>query len=110
MTQLAMRPVTATFGAEITGIDLADGVDDELLAALSSAVHEHQVVFLPGQTRLDDDGQFALMMRLGTASIPPRAARIAGLTATAMADHFPARREMARVAVGRSGHRLSRQP
>ena len=94
MTQLAIHPVTATFGAEITGVDLAEGVDDDVLGALRSAVYEHQVVFLPGQAGLGDDGQFDLMMRLGTPYIHPLG-RAAGLTEAKVehivddADHPP---------------------
>ena len=94
MTQLALRPVTATFGVEITGVELADGVDDDLLAALRTAVHEHQVVFLPDQGRLGDEGQLDLMLRLGTPYIHP-IGRAAGLTEATVehivddADHPP---------------------
>ena len=79
MTQLDVRPVNATFGAEIRGLRLADGVDDSVLAALRDAVHE-------GQEDLDDAAHLALMLRLGSPYIHPIGAA-AGIT-EARAEHI----------------------
>jgi taurine dioxygenase len=71
-TALAVRRLGPSFGAGITGIDLAD-VSDEQVAAVRAALVEHKVLFFPRQ-HLTADGQVALGNRLGevTASHPVR--------------------------------------
>ena len=39
----------ASFGAEAVGIDIAQGLDDEMLKALADAVHEHRLLVIRGQ-------------------------------------------------------------
>jgi taurine dioxygenase len=48
-TSIAVRPITGSLGAEITGIDCTRPLDDEQTAALRAAIVEHKVVFLRDQ-------------------------------------------------------------
>lgn len=61
---LQIRPLTAAFGAEVTGFRIADGVDPETFAAIEAAFNEHSVLVLPGQP-LDDLTQIAFSERFG---------------------------------------------
>ncbi|MDG2308237.1 MAG: TauD/TfdA family dioxygenase [Candidatus Binatia bacterium] len=49
MTQLDIRPIAGSLGAEIHGIDLKSGIDRETIGAIEQALLEHLVVFLPEQ-------------------------------------------------------------
>lgn len=72
-TGFDVRPLGASLGARIEGVDLRT-IDDAGLGALRAAVHEHLVVFLPGQ-QLDDAQHLAFAARLGTrVSVHPIAA------------------------------------
>jgi taurine dioxygenase len=45
-----VRPLTATIGAEVTGVDLAGAPDDPaLMARLEQALYDHLVLFVPDQ-------------------------------------------------------------
>lgn len=68
--QLTATRVTASFGAVLDGIDLADGVDDATARALHDAVVHHGVVFLRGQ-RLSDEQQLDLARRWGPLAVYP---------------------------------------
>jgi taurine dioxygenase len=68
-----VSPLGATLGARIDGADVRT-LDDDGVAALRSAIHDHLVVFLPGQ-ELRDDEQLAFAARLGDRlSVHPVAA------------------------------------
>jgi taurine dioxygenase len=61
--QIAVEPVTTTIGAEIKGVDLGKGIDDELFRVLHEALMTHQVIFLRDQNltteqHLDLAGRF----------------------------------------------------
>jgi alpha-ketoglutarate-dependent taurine dioxygenase len=47
--RLAVRPLTASIGAELRGVDLRRPLDAATVAALRAAWLRHKVVFLPGQ-------------------------------------------------------------
>lgn len=49
-----IRPMSATLGAEISGVDLSTDLDAETIAAIRAAWLEHLVVVFPGQ-RMDED-------------------------------------------------------
>jgi len=53
---LAVRPLSPALGAEITGVDLRNPIDDALRRAILDAWHQHLVVLLRNQT-LDEDAQ-----------------------------------------------------
>lgn len=63
-TQLDVRPLSPTLGAEIRGIDCSADLDDEAIAAVRRIWLERLVVFFPNQD-LDDDRQIAFARRFG---------------------------------------------
>lgn len=64
-TDIDVRPVAGTLGAEITGVRLAPDLDDAVLAGIRQALLEHRVVFLRGQEHLDDATHAGFVRRLG---------------------------------------------
>ncbi len=52
----AVRPLSPALGAEISGIDLRDPIDDALKQKFLDAWHQHLVILLRNQT-LDEDAQ-----------------------------------------------------
>ena len=63
---LSIEPLEgASFGGEASGIDLAEGADDETLRALVDAVHEHRILVVRGQ-RLTEDQYLAFGRSWGT--------------------------------------------
>jgi alpha-ketoglutarate-dependent sulfate ester dioxygenase len=62
---LHVRKITARTGAEILGLDLASGLDDDQVHAVREALLRHRVVFFRGQ-HLSSDEQIALASRFGT--------------------------------------------
>jgi len=63
-TQLDVRPLSPTIGAEIHGIDCATDLDDGTVAAIRHVWLERLVVFFPDQ-HLDDETQIAFAERFG---------------------------------------------
>ncbi|GHD87636.1 taurine dioxygenase [Streptomyces naganishii JCM 4654] len=61
---IGVHPVAGHIGAEITGVDLADGPDEAQVAAIRAAVLRWKVVFFRGQ-RLDHAGHVAFARRFG---------------------------------------------
>ncbi|OBB15370.1 taurine catabolism dioxygenase [Mycobacteriaceae bacterium 1482268.1] len=56
----------ANIGARIDGVRLADGVDSATAAHVNAALLEHKVIFFREQQDLDDEGQLAFALALGT--------------------------------------------
>jgi len=71
-----VQPLNTAIGARVTDVDLRD-LDDVGFAALTDALTEHLVVFVPGQAISDDD-QLALIRRFGGDYVHPLA-RAAGI-------------------------------
>ncbi|MCT9007153.1 TauD/TfdA dioxygenase family protein [Streptomyces rhizosphaerihabitans] len=65
VTRLEVRPAAGHIGAEITGVDLAEPLTDETVAAIRAAVLRWKVVFFRGQ-RLDHASHVAFARRFGT--------------------------------------------
>jgi taurine dioxygenase len=61
--QLDVRPLSATIGAEIRGVDLRD-LDDATVAAIRRVWLERKVVFFPGQ-HIEADEHLAFARRFG---------------------------------------------
>jgi alpha-ketoglutarate-dependent taurine dioxygenase len=61
---LDVRPLSATIGAEIRGVDCSADLPDDVIAAIRSVWLERLVVFFPDQG-LDDDTQIAFAGRFG---------------------------------------------
>ena len=62
--ELDIRPKTGSIGAEVLGIDLANGIDDGELDAILDAFHAHHVLVFPGQS-LTPEQQIAFSHRFG---------------------------------------------
>ncbi len=65
-------------GARITGVDVAAGVDDDVLGAVKAAFLEHSVVYLPGQAAMTPEDQLAFAARWGEIVIHPYVPSIDG--------------------------------
>jgi len=70
MSDLKIRKVAGALGAELSGVDLAQPHSDETIAAIRSALVEHQVIFFRDQT-LDAEQQLAFGRRFGPLNIHP---------------------------------------
>ncbi|MCX5001536.1 TauD/TfdA family dioxygenase [Streptomyces sp. NBC_00638] len=64
VTRLEVKPAAGHIGAEITGVDLAEELTDEAVAAIRAAVLRWKVVFFRGQ-RLDHTSHVAFARRFG---------------------------------------------
>jgi taurine dioxygenase len=63
--RIEVHPLTGRIGAEITGIDLAGALDDEIVGRIRGAILEWKVLFFREQHALDPDAQLALARRFG---------------------------------------------
>lgn len=77
-SDLQVRRIAGALGAEISGVDLAADLADEVVAQIRQALVEHQVIFFRGQN-LSPAGQVAFGRRFGPLNVHPY---VAG-----MADH-----------------------
>jgi taurine dioxygenase len=68
---LTVAPLTATIGAEIGGVDLADDLDDAVIEEIREALLEWKVVFFRDQHRLDRASHVAFGRRFGDLEIHP---------------------------------------
>ncbi|HZP28527.1 MAG TPA: TauD/TfdA family dioxygenase [Acidimicrobiia bacterium] len=73
-TGLSVRPLTAAIGAEVSGIDLRDPLDDVTVAAIRGLLLEHLVLFFRDQ-HIDDEQHLAFAQAFGPLSISPVATR-----------------------------------
>src|SRR5205823_10868579 len=64
-----ITPVTAAIGAEISGVELRDDLDDTTVARIRQALLDHLVLFFRDQ-ELDDDAHLRFALRFGPLSIP----------------------------------------
>lgn len=71
--QLEITPMSPVFGAEVSGVDLADGVDDATFSVLYEAWLTYGVLAFQGQSRLSADSQVAFARRLGPLHAHPAA-------------------------------------
>lgn len=63
-TELKLRPLSTTIGAEVYGVDCSADLDDTVVAAIREAWLERLVLFFPDQ-HLDDESQIAFANRFG---------------------------------------------
>jgi taurine dioxygenase len=68
---LTIEPLTATIGAEIAGVDLADALSDETIAAIRQALLDWKVIFFRDQHRLGRDEHVAFGRRFGELEVHP---------------------------------------
>ncbi len=69
---MRVQPLTGVFGAEITGVDLGEGLDDATFEAGRDAIVGHGVVTVPDQ-RLTPATQLAFVQRFGGIHYHPHA-------------------------------------
>ncbi len=72
-----IRRVAGALGAEISGVDLAQPLDDQTILRIRRALVEHQVVFFRDQI-LTPEAQVRLGARFGSLNIHPYVAGMAG--------------------------------
>jgi taurine dioxygenase len=68
---LTVEPLTAGIGAEISGVDLADGLTDEVVEEIREVLLEWKVVFFRDQHRLDRAAHVAFGRRFGELEVHP---------------------------------------
>ncbi len=61
---ITIKPLAKAFAAEVTGVDLAHDVDDDVFAEIAAAWATHPVMVFPGQD-IDIDAQQAFSARFG---------------------------------------------
>ena len=76
--ELRVRQLGTALGAELLGLDLAAGVDDETVAAIRAVFLEHQVICIRDQQAMTPDDQLAFAARWGEVAIHPYVPSIDG--------------------------------
>src|SRR5437868_11103397 len=71
---IEVHPLTAAIGAEISGVDLREPLDDNTVAAIRGALLDHLVVFFRDQD-LTDEQHLAFALRFGPLSVSPLSTR-----------------------------------
>ncbi len=74
MNAIEIVPLTAAIGAEIRGVDLREGLPDDVVATIRQALLEHLVLFFRDQP-VSDDEHLAFALRFGPLHISPLATR-----------------------------------
>ena len=67
---ISAKPLHPLFAAELTGVDLAAGIDPATRDAIERAMDEYAVLVLPGQ-RLDDETQSSFASLYGPLEVAP---------------------------------------
>jgi taurine dioxygenase len=70
-TTLTIEPLTTTIGAELGGLDLADDLSEETIAAIRAALLEWKVIFFRDQHHLGRDEHVAFGRRFGDLEVHP---------------------------------------
>ncbi len=70
MSGLSIRKAAGALGAELSGVDLAQDLSDETIAAIRAAFIEHQVIFFRGQS-LEPEQQLRFGRRFGPLNVHP---------------------------------------
>jgi taurine dioxygenase len=70
MPTLEVRPLTATIGAEVAGVSLADALEEETIACIRRALLDHLVLFFRDQD-LTDEQHLDFALRFGPLSLSP---------------------------------------
>ena len=73
-----VRRYEPALGAEVRGITLADGIDDETYREIRRALLEHQVLFFKEQREISPDAQVAIGKRFGELHFHPAAPQMKG--------------------------------
>ena len=73
-----IRRYSPALGAEIRGINLADGIDDDTYRAIRRALLEHQVLFFKDQDEIPPGVQVDIGRKFGELHFHPAAPQMAG--------------------------------
>ncbi len=74
MSRIDLVPLSPVFGAEVRGVNLAEGIDDETFAEVHQAFLDHGVLFFKDQPEpMSEAVQMAFGRRLGPLHIHPAA-------------------------------------
>ncbi len=68
---MKIEPLTATIGAEISGVDLAEPLPDDVIAAIKAALLDWKVIFFRDQSSLDRERHIAFGRRFGDLEVHP---------------------------------------
>jgi taurine dioxygenase len=68
---MQIAPLTATIGAEISGVDLASDLPDDVIAGIRAALLEWKVIFFRDQHGLDRERHVAFGRRFGDLEVHP---------------------------------------
>lgn len=68
---MKIEPLTATIGAEISGVDLASALPDDVITAIRAALLDWKVIFFRDQSDLDRDRHIAFGRRFGELEVHP---------------------------------------
>jgi taurine dioxygenase len=66
--RLSVKPIAASLGAEIEGVDLSQDLDDEVIADIRQALLDHLVIFFHGQD-ITPEQHLAFARRFGTLGL-----------------------------------------
>jgi taurine dioxygenase len=66
---MKVEKLTARIGAEVSGIDVSQPLDEAVLAEVTAAFHEHSVIFFTGQRKLSGEEQLAFASQFGEVEI-----------------------------------------
>jgi taurine dioxygenase len=68
--RIELRPVTGIFGAEVSGVDLREPLDDGVVADIRKALLDHEVLFFRNQP-LEPDQHIRFARYFGELHLPP---------------------------------------
>ena len=66
--RLTVKPIAASLGAEVEGVDLSQDLDDDLIAEIRQALLDHLVIFFHGQN-ISPEQHLAFARRFGTLNL-----------------------------------------
>ena len=75
---LDVRRTSPNIGAEVRGVDLANGLTAKEFAEVERAFHEHQVIFFKDQSRIAPDVQVEIGKMFGPLHFHPAAPHLEG--------------------------------
>lgn len=76
--RIKVRRYAPALGAEVRGVDLAEGLDAEAYAEVRRALLDHQVLFFKGQSEMAPAAQVAVGRLFGELHMHPAAPRMVG--------------------------------
>ena len=69
---MEIRKMTPLFAAELSGVDIANADDPELIELVEDLMREHAVLCIRGQGHIDDERHLAFARAFGPLELPRR--------------------------------------